>query len=78
MGSLPRPAASNEESTAPAKVQRTNARGRFFVMSKLAWMVGGLCAAAVCFLALGSRRTPKVDDLAHQLEGAWADHHTTV
>lgn len=46
-------------------------------MSKLAWMLGGLCAAAFCFLVVG-RRTPRVDDLAHQLEHAWADHHTTV
>lgn len=46
-------------------------------MSKLAWMITGFCAAAVCFLAFGDRR-PKVDQLAHQLEDAWADHHTVV
>ena len=47
-------------------------------MSKLVWMIGGLCAAAACFLVLGSGRTPQVEVLAHQLEDAWADHHTTV
>jgi hypothetical protein len=46
-------------------------------MSKLAWMLGGLCAAALGFLAFKSHRRP-VEQLAHQLEEAWADHHTTV
>lgn len=47
-------------------------------MSKFLLVLGGVCAAAACFLVLGPRRTPRVDELAHQLEDAWADHHTTV
>ena len=47
-------------------------------MSKFLLIVGGACAAAACFLAFGPRRTPRVDELAHRLEDAWADHHTTV
>ena len=47
-------------------------------MKKLAWMIGGMCAAAAGFLVLNSRRVPPVQELAHQLEDAWADHHTTV
>ncbi len=47
-------------------------------MSKFLLMVGGICAAAACFLVLGPNRAPRVDKLAHQLEDAWADHHTVV
>jgi hypothetical protein len=44
----------------------------------MAWLVGGLCAAAVGFLVWDSRRAQPVEDLAHRLEEAWADHHTQV
>ena len=47
-------------------------------MKNVLWMVGGFCAAAVCFLAWPSKRTEPVELLAHQLEDAWADHHTVV
>jgi len=40
--------------------------------------VGGFCAAAAGILVWNSRRTPKVEELAHSLEEAWADHHTRV
>jgi hypothetical protein len=46
-------------------------------MTKFIWMLGGVCAAAACVLVLGVRR-PRVDEMAHQLESAWADHHTVV
>jgi hypothetical protein len=46
-------------------------------MKKLAWLIGGMCAAAAGCLVLGSRRARHVEELAHQLEDAWADHHTT-
>jgi hypothetical protein len=40
--------------------------------------VAGFCAAAAGVLVWNSRRTPTVVELAHSLEDAWADHHTTV
>ena len=47
-------------------------------MKNLLWMVGGFCAAAVGIILFGSRRTQPVQELAHRLEVAWADHHTVV
>ena len=47
-------------------------------MKKLLWMVGGMCAAAAGFLVFGAKRAQPVDELAHRLESAWADHHTVV
>jgi hypothetical protein len=47
-------------------------------MKNVVWMVGGLSAAAIGFLVLGSRHRPPVELLAHRLEEAWADHHTVV
>lgn len=45
-------------------------------MKQLIWTVGGFCAAAAGFLVLGTLRKPNVEELAHVLEDAWADHHT--
>jgi hypothetical protein len=47
-------------------------------MKRVIWTVGGICAAAAGLLVWGSMRTPNVEELAQKLEGAWADHHTTV
>jgi hypothetical protein len=47
-------------------------------MKRFLWTAGGICAATAGLLVLGSKRTPKVEDLAHRLEDAWADHHTTA
>lgn len=47
-------------------------------MKKMVWLVGGFAAAAAGFLVWGRRRTQPVEELAHRLEEAWADHHTTV
>ncbi len=47
-------------------------------MKRLIWTVGGICAAAAGLLVWGASRTPNVEELAHKLEDAWADHHTTV
>jgi hypothetical protein len=52
-------------------------------MKKIIWLVGGMCAAAAGCLVLTSTRRiePRlepVEDLAHRLEDAWRDHHTTV
>jgi hypothetical protein len=47
-------------------------------MKSLLLGVAGFCAAAAGLLVWNSRRTPDVEQLAHSLEEAWADHHTTV
>ena len=47
-------------------------------MKKTLWVIGGFCAAALGFLVFGAGRVRPVDVLAHQLETAWADHHTVV
>jgi hypothetical protein len=46
-------------------------------MKRWVFAIGGICAAAAGLLILGRRR-PDVEELAHHLEEAWADHHTTV
>jgi hypothetical protein len=48
------------------------------VMKKVLFLVGGFCAAAVGFLVFGAKRVEPVEEMAHQLESAWADHHTVV
>jgi hypothetical protein len=47
-------------------------------MKNLLWMVSGFCAAAVGIILWGPRRAQPVEELAHRLEEAWADHHTVV
>ncbi len=47
-------------------------------MKNFIWMIGGVCAAAAGWLVLGSKRVQPIQELAQQLEGAWADHHTRV
>lgn len=47
-------------------------------MKKMFLIVGGVCAAAAGFLVLGAKRVQPVEELAHRLEAAWADHHTVV
>jgi ribose/xylose/arabinose/galactoside ABC-type transport system permease subunit len=46
-------------------------------MKTVIWTIGGFCAAMAGILVL-SRRNQPVTELAHRLEEAWADHHTTV
>jgi hypothetical protein len=47
-------------------------------MKNLLLTVAGFCAAAAGLLVWRSTRTPELAELAHSLEEAWADHHTTV
>ena len=47
-------------------------------MNKIVWLAGGMAAAVAGFLVWGSKRTQPVEELAHRLESAWADHHTVV
>jgi hypothetical protein len=48
------------------------------IMKKMVWLVGGICAAAVGFLVLGSKRSQDVEALAHRLEDAWNAHNTAL
>ena len=45
-------------------------------MKNFLWMITGICAAAIGIIVWGPGRTRQVQDLAHRLEVAWADHHT--
>jgi hypothetical protein len=47
-------------------------------MKNLIWLVSGLAAAAVGFLVWDRSRAQPVEELAHRLETAWADHHTVL
>jgi len=47
-------------------------------MKKTLWFIGGLCAAAAGFLVWSAQKNQPVEELAHRLEEAWADHHTVV
>lgn len=48
-------------------------------MKNFIWTLSGLCAAVAGFLVLSRKQQAKpVEDLAHRLEEAWADHHTQV
>jgi hypothetical protein len=47
-------------------------------MKRLIWTVGGFCAAAAGLLVWRLKESQDVEDLAHSLEEAWADHHTIV
>lgn len=47
-------------------------------MKSFLWLVGGVCAAAAGFLVWGAKQREPVEQLAHKLEAAWADHHSTV
>ena len=47
-------------------------------MKKMVWLMGGMAASVVGFLVWNSRRIEPVEQLAHRLEEAWADHHTVV
>jgi hypothetical protein len=47
-------------------------------MKSVIFLVGGLCAAAAGFLVWNASRVQPVEELAHRLEEAWADHHTVV
>jgi hypothetical protein len=70
-----RPPASNGQHAWFLNAARTKERQ---TMKSFFWTVGGFCAAAAGLLVWGARRTPKVEDLAHKLEDAWADHHTVL
>jgi hypothetical protein len=47
-------------------------------MKKLLWLLSGMAAATVGFIVWDSKRARPVEELAHRLESAWADHRTVV
>jgi len=47
-------------------------------MKNILWLVGGFAAATAGFLYWNSKRVQPVEELAHRLEEAWADHHTVA
>ena len=47
-------------------------------MKNLLLVIGGICAAAAGIIVWGPKRVEPVEELAHKLENAWADHHTVV
>jgi hypothetical protein len=47
-------------------------------MKSFLWMIGGICAAVFGIIVWGPSRTRPVEELAHRLEVAWADNHTSV
>jgi hypothetical protein len=47
-------------------------------MKNLLYLLGGV-GIAVAYVLLAKRREPApVEDLAHRLQDAWADHHTVA
>lgn len=47
-------------------------------MKNFFWMVSGICAAAVGLILWGPKREQPIQELAHRLEEAWADHNTVA
>jgi hypothetical protein len=47
-------------------------------MKNIVWLVSGCCAALAAVVLWESSRPRPVDELAHRLEEAWADHHTVA
>ncbi len=48
------------------------------LMKKILFLIGGVCAAAVGFLALGAGSLPKMHRMSRQPKTAWADSPTVV
>jgi hypothetical protein len=47
-------------------------------MKNFFWLIAGVCAATAGFLVWAPKRSEPIQELAHRLEEAWADHHTVV
>jgi hypothetical protein len=50
----------------------------FSTMKRIVFVLAGIAAAAACVLITRSRSPRSIDDLAHNLQDAWADHHTVA
>lgn len=42
------------------------------------WLAGAICGATAGVVVWNRNRREPVEQLAHRLESAWADHHTVV
>jgi ABC-type transport system involved in cytochrome c biogenesis permease subunit len=47
-------------------------------MKTFFWVAGAVCGAVAGVMIWNRQRGEPVDELAHRLESAWADHHTVV
>ena len=47
-------------------------------MKNALYLVSGACAAVAGFLLWNAQRAQPVEEMAHRLEEAWADHHIVV
>jgi N6-adenosine-specific RNA methylase IME4 len=47
-------------------------------MKTVFWVAGAVCGAMAGLMIWNRQRDEPVEDLAHRLESAWADHHTVV
>jgi|SRR6185437_3033196 hypothetical protein len=47
-------------------------------MKAMFWVAGAVCGAVAGLMIWNRQRDEPVEDLAHRLESAWADHHTVV
>ena len=47
-------------------------------MKSLGMLLGGVFLALAAVVVFRSKQEVPVDELAHKLEVAWADHHTVV
>lgn len=47
-------------------------------MKKFLWATGAICGAMAGVMIWYRSRNEPVEELAHRLESAWADHHTVV
>jgi hypothetical protein len=64
---------------APSKLAvRKELQGENVGMKTFLWMAGAVCGAVAGLMIWERQRNGKVEDLAHRLESAWADHHTVA
>ena len=47
-------------------------------MKTFFWVAGAACAAMAGLMIWNRQRSEPVEDLAHRLEAAWADHRTVA
>ena len=47
-------------------------------MKRIVFVLAGIAAAAACVLITRSRSPRSIDELAANLQDAWADYHTVV
>jgi hypothetical protein len=47
-------------------------------MKTMFWVAGAVCGAVAGLMIWNRQRGEPLEDLAHRLESAWADHHTVA